>query len=189
MFLAAFLQLVDNATAMATSCWRCGLDESNQPYCLTAPSNPLSPDGTSFLTSNDAPQNSEILQIRNIVLNEETRVVESLQAELSGLYAQSHRLQSRIAHLVHRRREARGRADQHRPVLSPVHRLPAELICDIFALTLSGCDCIMPEPPWALGHVCGLWRQLALACPRLWSSVTIPAYERRDSRRMMETQL
>ncbi|KAJ7927353.1 hypothetical protein B0H13DRAFT_1598736, partial [Mycena leptocephala] len=152
---------------MATSCWRCGLDESTLLPGL-ASANPLSPDGTSFLTSNDAPQNSEILQIRNIVLNEETRVVEKLQAELSGLYAQSHRLQSRIAHLVRRRREARGRADQHRPVLSPVHRLPAELLCDIFALTLSGSDCIMPEPPWALGHVCGSWRQLALAYPRLW---------------------
>ncbi|KAJ7892715.1 hypothetical protein B0H13DRAFT_1886602 [Mycena leptocephala] len=111
MFLAAFLRLVNNATTMATSCWRCGLDESTLLPGL-ASSNTLSPDGTSFLTSNDAPQNSEIFQIRNIVLNEETRVVERLQAELSGLYAQSHRLQSRIAHLVLRRREARGRADK-----------------------------------------------------------------------------
>ncbi|KAJ7939791.1 hypothetical protein B0H13DRAFT_1850560 [Mycena leptocephala] len=106
-----FLRLVNNATTMATSCWRCGLDESTLLPGL-ASSNTLSPDGTSFLTSNDAPQNSEIFQIRNIVLNEETRVVERLQAELSGLYAQSHRLQSRIAHLVLRRREARGRADK-----------------------------------------------------------------------------
>ncbi|KAJ7790368.1 hypothetical protein B0H14DRAFT_2933872 [Mycena olivaceomarginata] len=105
------------------------------------------------------PINSEILQIRNIVLSEETRVVEKAAGRTQWPICAEPQIAEQDRTFA-------------RPVLSPVHRLPAELICDIFALTLFGSDCIMPEPPWALGL-------LALAYPTL----------RRDSRHMMETQL
>ncbi|KAJ6508327.1 hypothetical protein C8R45DRAFT_440054 [Mycena sanguinolenta] len=65
-----------------------------------------------------------------------------------------------------------------------VHLLPAELVCEIFALALesvSGVD----QPPWHLGHVCRSWRDAAIAYPQLWSSFTLPTAQLA----MVKTQL
>ncbi|KAJ6448699.1 hypothetical protein C8R45DRAFT_791010, partial [Mycena sanguinolenta] len=56
-------------------------------------------------------------------------------------------------------------------ILSPLRRMPAEILREIFSWTLppvdnffSSADC-----PWILTHVCATWRAVALSQPSLWS--------------------
>ncbi|KAJ7916711.1 hypothetical protein B0H13DRAFT_2658224 [Mycena leptocephala] len=62
-------------------------------------------------------------------------------------------------------------------VLSPVRRIPPELICEIFSCTLPFTtkigDQAVDLPPWYLGHISRAWRATALAYPSLWTSITI----------------
>ncbi|KAJ7622479.1 hypothetical protein FB45DRAFT_689065, partial [Roridomyces roridus] len=55
---------------------------------------------------------------------------------------------------------------------SPVRRVPPEVLCEIFARVRPVPRRIsfyeVEQPPWILGHICRLWRDTALACPRLW---------------------
>ncbi|KAJ7185192.1 hypothetical protein C8R46DRAFT_1207379 [Mycena filopes] len=60
-------------------------------------------------------------------------------------------------------------------VASPVHRMPPELICEVFAWTMP-CGTGRhgnPKTPWHLGHICRLWRDIAIAYHPLWSTVSL----------------
>ncbi|KAJ3542921.1 hypothetical protein NMY22_g3321 [Coprinellus aureogranulatus] len=73
---------------------------------------------------------------------------------------------------------------EHLALLSPVRRLPFDLLASIFHACLP--DTIRDytgiasasNPSVVLSRVCQSWRTTALACPKLWSqlSVTIPSY-------------
>ncbi|KAJ7670006.1 hypothetical protein DFH06DRAFT_1037954 [Mycena polygramma] len=62
-------------------------------------------------------------------------------------------------------------------VLSPIRRLPPEIVCEIFSWTLPRTRRVAGEPPtgapWYLGQISGVWRQIALSLPSLWSSMAI----------------
>ncbi|KAK7043000.1 hypothetical protein VNI00_008738 [Paramarasmius palmivorus] len=65
--------------------------------------------------------------------------------------------------------------DHYRSLLSPIHRLPQELLTLIFE---SICDMNELHPSRApsamvLSSVCGRWRELAMSTPSLWSSIRI----------------
>ncbi|KAL0564759.1 hypothetical protein V5O48_017278 [Marasmius crinis-equi] len=71
---------------------------------------------------------------------------------------------------------------KYRTLLSPIHRLPSEVLLEIFqhcchTNTLS--DPQVP-PALALSRVCGRWRDIAVSSPRLWSSITISQFRSRD---------
>ncbi|KAF7345006.1 hypothetical protein MVEN_01663400 [Mycena venus] len=72
---------------------------------------------------------------------------------------------------------------------SPVRRVPPEMVCEIFALTLSCKDDRMDKTPWQLGHICQSWRLAALGYPPLWNSITIPSPRDSFLLPMIETQL
>ncbi|KAJ7811593.1 hypothetical protein B0H14DRAFT_2182004, partial [Mycena olivaceomarginata] len=55
-------------------------------------------------------------------------------------------------------------------VISPIRRLPPEIIVEIFLyLTPRGYDepHLASEIPWHLGHICSYWRTVALSIPLL----------------------
>ncbi|KAF8207902.1 hypothetical protein K438DRAFT_1814572 [Mycena galopus ATCC 62051] len=60
-----------------------------------------------------------------------------------------------------------------------IHRIPTELVCEIFTLTLPYTrrvgDQSLEQPPWQLGHICQSWRAAALANPLLWSTIALYA--------------
>ena len=78
---------------------------------------------------------------------------------------------------------------KYEPSLSPVRKLPQDLLGQIFSLYVEG-DQRLSEapyrewlhdekavlrrflkcPPWALGQVCRMWRATALSFPQLWTS-------------------
>lgn len=51
--------------------------------------------------------------------------------------------------------------------VSPIKRLPHELLRHIFLFTFDDCA----WSAWVLSAVCSLWRRLVLSMPRLWSKV------------------
>ncbi|KAG7451303.1 uncharacterized protein BT62DRAFT_926978 [Guyanagaster necrorhizus] len=65
--------------------------------------------------------------------------------------------------------------DSQRSALSPIRRLPLEILSEIFKLCLPG-SYIIPKSrsaPLLLTQVCGSWRRLALSIPQLWSSISV----------------
>ncbi|KAJ7636778.1 hypothetical protein FB45DRAFT_788848 [Roridomyces roridus] len=115
-----------------------------------------------LLQSNDAPSEMEIPSIRQFILEAQSRLDvldnEELPSERDAL-ADSIRT--------------------HSTILSAVRRVPPELWNEIFT------SASLAAPPWSLGLVCRLWRDVVLANPYLWSY--IDAGPRRIS--MIETQL
>ncbi|KAJ7153903.1 hypothetical protein C8R43DRAFT_1001478 [Mycena crocata] len=73
--------------------------------------------------------------------------------------------------------------------ISPVHRIPAEILAEIFALCVQNSMFRYTDGRWypnffyslnnpresptALAHVCAFWRDLATKTPRLWDRLTI----------------
>ncbi|KAJ7721417.1 hypothetical protein B0H14DRAFT_3007699 [Mycena olivaceomarginata] len=67
--------------------------------------------------------------------------------------------------------------ENHWAISSPVRRVPAEILCEIFFLTLPWTRRVgnldVEQAPWRLGLVCRQWRTTALGLPRLWSSIAL----------------
>ncbi|KAF8149951.1 hypothetical protein B0H34DRAFT_731839 [Crassisporium funariophilum] len=60
------------------------------------------------------------------------------------------------------------------PFLSPIYRLPTELLQEIFVLCLPCDKFIQPSPlqaPLLLTHICAPWRNICISLPALWSSL------------------
>ncbi|KAK0495028.1 hypothetical protein EDD18DRAFT_291424 [Armillaria luteobubalina] len=58
--------------------------------------------------------------------------------------------------------------------LALVHRLPLELMFEIFTLTIEHPFNVFTGGPWTLGRVCRNWRRIAWSCPALWASFYVP---------------
>ncbi|KAJ7852578.1 hypothetical protein B0H13DRAFT_2673865 [Mycena leptocephala] len=129
----------------------CPVDDSAGTYLDPPSTNPLL-DLTQLLTSNDVPIDSDV------------PVIQISSLKTCGATSKA-------------RREG-GNVRQHRAIISPVRRVPHELICEIFALTLSSGmlddEDRALQPPWYLGHICRSWRHAAVSFCPLWSSITIP---------------
>ncbi|KAJ7661378.1 hypothetical protein DFH06DRAFT_373484 [Mycena polygramma] len=156
---------------MAHPCWNCGAP-ANASSNFT-PALETAPGFMRLRTSNDAPLDSEVPLIREIISNGEEL--------LDALENQIRNSEAALANLVQRRGEAAEQLREHRAILHPLRRTPPELICEIFDLARDcpedstndnglGCDL-----PWYLVQICQSWRFLALAYPRLWSNITIPS--------------
>ncbi|KAJ7983220.1 hypothetical protein DFH06DRAFT_1292481 [Mycena polygramma] len=156
---------------MTHPCWNCGAPDEPALHCP-----PATEPGHGFArlrTGNDAPLDAEIPLIREIITNGEER--------LDRLKTQVRDLEAALAELAQSRDEAAEHLREHRAILHPLRRAPAELICEIFALAVdtpedSGDDGGFGyDPPWYLGQICRSWRLWALAYPRLWSHITVPS--------------
>ncbi|KAJ7460289.1 hypothetical protein FB451DRAFT_1270906 [Mycena latifolia] len=145
---------------MSDSCWKCGA----LPCRPDMPPAPSSVDVARLLMTNDAPRGSDIPSVLNVIT--ETR------GRLGLLDAQIESVRATLAKLSRARDEMAESLRQHQAILSPVRRIPLELLCEIFRLTLlwkkrvDGVD--LDQPPWHLGHVCAPWRNAAIGDPALW---------------------
>ncbi|KAJ6594888.1 hypothetical protein B0H19DRAFT_883348, partial [Mycena capillaripes] len=66
--------------------------------------------------------------------------------------------------------------DAHEALISPVRRLPHDIIQEIFLACLpTRRKAVMSssKAPLLLGHVCSGWQTIALSKPMLWSSLHI----------------
>ncbi|KAF7330807.1 hypothetical protein MVEN_02419900 [Mycena venus] len=66
--------------------------------------------------------------------------------------------------------------EAHKALMSPIRRLPFDIIEGIFVACLSTHrNCVMSaqEAPVILGRICSSWRNISLSTPRLWSRLHI----------------
>ncbi|KAF7347405.1 F-box domain-containing protein [Mycena venus] len=159
---------------MAQICWKCGaLPATLESFLGPTPS--FSPDFGHLLASNNVPLDSEIPLIRRIVSDGEDRIA-ALTALIGAFTAQIQHLEDVISQLNDQRDEATEQVHKYRTIVSPVRRVPPELVCEIFALSAAKDRAHNVRPPWRLGGICQSWRQYALAYPRLWSTIVIPSH-------------
>ncbi|KAF7346649.1 ABC protein [Mycena sanguinolenta] len=152
-------------------CCNCGADLKASPS-LTALLEPLSdissPDIARLLSTNDVPQDADIPLIQ--------QTISGAQDRLRAVDARILTLQAALAQLVKRRAEIVEHRREHRAILSPVRRVPPELVCKIFDLLTAPSRHRLPRAPWRLGWISRTWRQYAVEYPPLWSYLTVPGY-------------
>ncbi|SJL00724.1 uncharacterized protein ARMOST_04038 [Armillaria ostoyae] len=146
-----------------------------------------------LLRSNDSPSPSEECELRDSISAGEARVVaidnhiadlKKLQQVLSNQLAL---IDAEMEGLDGERAKVVVRIAEHNRLLSPVRRLPPEILCKIFLGTI-----IFPMPRsqsqrdrywwdfhpsesslWSIELVCKTWRRAVLGFPELWSSINI----------------
>ncbi|KAJ7087457.1 hypothetical protein C8R44DRAFT_687293, partial [Mycena epipterygia] len=119
-----------------------------------------------LLESNDIPLDSEIPAIRKIISDNQARV-DTLNARIDAL---------RIAmeELIAERDPIHEYVRKLAAVISPVRRMPSDVMGQIFALTLPHTRGLgeafkrVNWAPWRLGLICRSWRNWAVTDPFLW---------------------
>ncbi|KAJ7642098.1 hypothetical protein FB45DRAFT_901793 [Roridomyces roridus] len=158
--------------AMTTvSCWRCGAPPSSGD-CVAPGAvgsvEMLSRDTHHLLRRNELPTDSEIRLIEDVLAASTTRI-RTIKDRISSL-------SSTIADLSEECNHMETLISQHTTVLSPVRRVPPEILGYIFAFTpctRSYGTYTVNCPPWRLAHVSRYWRNAALGDPRLWNSIEV----------------
>ncbi|KAJ7088540.1 hypothetical protein C8R43DRAFT_1050702 [Mycena crocata] len=128
-----------------------------------------SPSLAALFGSNDAPLPTQTILVREIVQNKE--------AELSALENAISELQASLQSLQDKRAELASEIRQCNGILSPVRQLPTEIIGEIFLYFVPILHPTIQrsrvDPPWKLGHICRLWRGIALSLVQLWAVLDI----------------
>ncbi len=151
------------------------------------------PTFANLLRSNDSPSPSEECELRDsvsageacvVAIDDHVAALKKLQQALSNQLAL---IGAEIEGLDGERRKVVARIAQHKRLLSPVRRLPPEILLKIFLGTI-----IFPmlrtqsqreeywwdfhpgkSALWSIELVCKTWRRAVLDFPELWSSINI----------------
>ncbi|KAJ7267396.1 hypothetical protein C8J57DRAFT_1327614, partial [Mycena rebaudengoi] len=123
-----------------------------------------------ILNTNAVPSDAECQRILELLKGPREQSAE--------LTLQIARMQQSLNDLIRKRDELQSFIDAHLALVSPVRRLPDDIVREIFVGTLpSDRNCVFSatEPPLLLGRICQTWRATALSTPRLWASLHIAA--------------
>ncbi|KAJ6498740.1 hypothetical protein C8R45DRAFT_979686 [Mycena sanguinolenta] len=85
-------------------------------------------------------------------------------------------MQKALEKLTEERDALGAYVDAHKALLSPIRRLPHDVIEEIFMACLpTHRNCVMSatEAPVSLGRICSAWRAISLSTPRLWCRLHI----------------
>lgn len=167
MILGVELQIFAEDIEMFGTCNKCGYTESrsfSHLQSLRMPSQSIK----YLLRANDYPSDSQVSEIR--------AMIDGAFRDLGQLDADIKELEGILTQLRTERDEHNEHIDAFRSTLSPVRRIPAELLTSIFIFAVHDVRTLMVFPnlegpcnPWPLSQVCALWRGVALATHALWS--------------------
>ncbi|KAF7356326.1 F-box domain-containing protein [Mycena venus] len=159
---------------METSrCSQCGA-LSTGPHSGQALDQSISP-GTRHYTlfnSNEPPDGSELPFIHSVVSKTDGPLA-LLDDEISNLREKLQELEAARASLLSYR-------TRNSAILSPLRRMPPEVLREIFSWTLpspmgtpSSGRFDMAQSPWVLARISSRWAAIALSTPSLWSRIVI----------------
>ena len=98
--------------------------------------------------------------------------VESVENEIM-------RLRRSLTELENYRGQLYERITRHQAILSPIRKLPTEILAEIFLHAADDSKVVWPrkngegEIPLLLGKICSYWRTLSHALPQLWSKIRL----------------
>lgn len=121
-----------------------------------------------LLQTNGAPLDTQRDEVRSLLVEP--------KAELAAVENDIDDLQARLADCQRRKRELISYVEDLGALLSPIRRMPPEIMARIFEFCGDiGARGPHAEPskraPLLLGSVCRSWRALSLAIPRLWTTL------------------
>ncbi|KAK0461749.1 uncharacterized protein EV420DRAFT_1640053 [Desarmillaria tabescens] len=121
-----------------------------------------------------------------------TAAIDEIQAEIL-------RAEDFLDALEDKRRHLQSIKDDYKTVLSPVRRVPAEVLAEIFPVYSENGGSKprynvfdVKAGPWVLSRVCRLWRQVLYSlCPSSWTTFMVPTYPRmrRDPTSLLKAAL
>ncbi|KAJ6457435.1 hypothetical protein C8R47DRAFT_1164359 [Mycena vitilis] len=121
-----------------------------------------------LLNGNEPPEESELPLVQSLVSQNDARSA-ILDEEITKLRETLRQLEQDRASLL-----------SYRVILSPLRRMPPEVLSQIFLWTLPSLSeewrrnrLDAPDSPWNLTRVSGLWRAVSLSTPSLWSGFAI----------------
>ncbi|KAF7327979.1 hypothetical protein MKEN_00378300 [Mycena kentingensis (nom. inval.)] len=130
-----------------------------------------------LLESNSAPSESEACTIRQVIASKEAQLdqiqLEIAQAASTQETAATDRTRLVLAELLRQRDATHETLEAHRALLSPIRRIPPEILGEIFLHTLRGERVAAKDCPLLLLQVSSSWRAVALSTPALWASVSV----------------
>ncbi|KAJ7609311.1 hypothetical protein DFH06DRAFT_1308894 [Mycena polygramma] len=136
-----------------------------------------------LLNSNQVPLGPDVAIFKSTISKIDEHMAE-LDAEIERLQEKMRELQDERALLSEYRHQNHG-------VLSPVRRIPPEVLGEIFSWT--GRKMRMKDSPWLFTYVSQYWRTVAVSHSKLWSLVAIKYQPETDPSAyplaMAETQL
>ncbi|KAF7348209.1 hypothetical protein MSAN_01774100 [Mycena sanguinolenta] len=124
------------------------------------------------LHTNYVPSDSEILEIRSLLVDPAN--------ELARIDAQIEGMEIALAQLKEQRALLKAPIDVHRALVSPMRRIPQDVLLEIFFACLPTEHNALIDPgeaPLVLGRICRHWREVAYTTPMLWSSIHIPSLD------------
>ncbi|KAJ7842262.1 hypothetical protein B0H14DRAFT_2781441 [Mycena olivaceomarginata] len=134
-----------------------------------------SPVLSGFRTTNDPPFEQEALEVQGI--HDMTwRALRALEGQSPAVSVETRQCRDSES--------LRQTIELCRSILSPLRRIPPEILAHIFLLSLPSISDTRNEPwdiclersPWVLTHVSRRWRAVALASPALWCRIIIRNY-------------
>ncbi|KAF7363966.1 hypothetical protein MSAN_01055100 [Mycena sanguinolenta] len=124
------------------------------------------------LHTNYVPLDSEVLEIRSLLVDPAN--------ELARLDAQIKEAEIALDQLKKQRALLKLPIDAHLALISPMRRIPQDVLLEIFFSCLPTEHNALVDPaeaPLVLGRICRHWREVAYSVPMLWSSIHIPSLD------------
>jgi hypothetical protein len=124
-----------------------------------------------------------LIEQRDRLGTEEHEDLDQMAAEQERLNTDIERRRASLRELTADRAKIADALEAQRSILSPIRRIPVEIIAEILLYTLPDTDYVLPAPmtsPILISQVCQGWRTLSHSIPRLWSSILIRINSRRS---------
>ncbi|KAJ7457441.1 hypothetical protein FB451DRAFT_1274899 [Mycena latifolia] len=122
------------------------------------------------LDTNYVPSDFELDQLRALLAEP--------MDELARIDAQIDEMKIAIRQLKTMRASLNAEIEAHRALISPMRRVPQDILLEIFFACLPTTHNALIDPleaPMLFGRICASWRSVAYSTPNLWSSLHIPA--------------
>ncbi|KAJ7609006.1 hypothetical protein FB45DRAFT_1067046 [Roridomyces roridus] len=154
---------------MTSICSECGATKiANAEPSDTIPATPETLAGYQLLAASNEPPNSAERAFLQAVASKSAVRLTCLDEEIS-------RLKDRLGQLEAERSQLAGYHSQNVAILSPLRRMPHEILTEIFLWTLppAASNPDVNESPWVLGQISSRWRAISLSTPSLWSAACL----------------